>query len=166
MGRFFQRDAKEPSWDDGAVEAKKNAANSYVSDLNGEQFPAPLLRSVISQSVVAAAIILICSCLAIATKHWSYLVGFLFAAYLGYNCINLVFDYKHGLIHQRVLICTSVNRNLMGRQIIMQDSSEAQTKIYEFFYPKKGSCPFIESGVYIVYTHDKDPRRIVAWHQT
>ena len=166
MGRLFRREKQEPTWDDAAVEAKKQAAASYVSEQDDTQFPFPLLRSVVSQALIASAIVLVCSCLALATKHLSYLVGFLFAIYLAYNCVNLVFDYKHGFIHQRVLLCTSVSRNLIGRQIIMQDTSGDTTKIHEFIYPKKGNCPFIESGVYIIYTHDKEPRRIVAWMQT
>lgn len=169
MANLFRRDTPEPSWDDGAIEAKINAARAAAAEEpedDAEAMPTPLRQTVAKQIVIAVAVVLVCSLLALVTKHLSYLVGFIISAYLAYNVVNLVYDYKKGLIHRRVLLCSSVNRNFAGRQIIMQDVSEEPVKVYEFYFPKKGNCPFMESCVYLVYTHDNDPRKIVAWSQT
>lgn len=166
MGKLFHQDAEEKCWDESAIEAKMTAAQTVAEEQEQLSLPKALFRSVVVQGLIAAGIVLICSCLTLATKRYSYLVGFIFAAYLAYDSVNLVFDYKNKLIHQRVLLCSSVNRNFMGRQIIMQDFTVEPAVIYEFFFPKKGSCPFVESGVYIIYTHDKDPKRIVSWLRT
>lgn len=162
---ILNHDKPTPSWEEGAVDAKIQAAQAAAESQSDATMPTPLLRSAITQGLCAAAIIIVCSALAIATHHASYLVGFIFAAYLAYSIVNLVFDYKRGIIHQRVLLCSSVNRTFAGRQIIMQDVKEKPIKIYEFYLSKKATCPFVESGVYLVYTHDKDPHRIVSWMQ-
>lgn len=162
---ILNRDKPTPSWEEGAVDAKIQAAQAAAESQSETAMPTPLLRSIFTQGLCSAAIVIVCSALAIATHHASYLVGFVFAAYLAYSAVNLSFDYKHGLIHQRVLLCSSVNRTFAGRQIIMQDVQEDPIKIYEFYLSKKATCPFIESGVYLIYTHDKDPHRIVSWMQ-
>ena len=162
---ILNREKPTPSWEEGSIDAKIHAAQAAAETQSETTMPTPLMRSVFTQGFCAAAIVIICSAFAIATHHASYLIGFLFAAYLAYSVVNMVYDFKHGLIHQRILLCSSVNRTFAGRQIIMHDVQEEPIKIYEFYLSKKAPCPFIESGVYLIYTHDKDPHRIVSWMQ-
>lgn len=140
---------------------KVSLTQKYLDMQRTSSLPSAIYKSVATNFVIAALLIILCTGAAIALRQTAYLTGFIFAAYLAWVGTTTIVDYKNGQIHERVLICSTVNKRLKSSQIIMQDVSVEPAHLYEFFYTR--SCPFYPDCVYIIYTNENQPHRIVAW---
>lgn len=157
---YFKK--SEPAMSDEEKAEKVSLTQKYLDTQRGASIPSALYKSIMTNFIVAAALVILCAGAAVALKQAAYLTGFIFAAYLAWIGTTTLVDYKNGQIHERVLICSVVNKRLKSTQIIMQDVSVQPAHLYEFFYTRKG-CPFYPECVYIVYTNENQPHRIVAW---
>lgn len=141
---------------------KISLTQKYLESQRQGNIPSALYKSILTNFVLAALLVVLCTGAALFLRQPTYLVGFIFSAYLCYVGTMTITDYRSGAIKERVLICSAVNRKLSGNQLIMQDVSVEPVRLYEFYFPRKG-CPFYPDNVYIIYTNENQPHRIVAW---
>ncbi|MBQ1733685.1 MAG: hypothetical protein II038_02275 [Lachnospiraceae bacterium] len=157
---YFRK--KDPVYTEEEKVQKVSLTQKYLDMQRSSSIPSAVSKTITTNFLVAAALLVLCATAAIVLKQTAYLAGFVFSAYLAWVGTTTLVDYKNGQIHERVLICTVVNKRLKSSQIIMQDVSVEPAHLYEFYYTRTG-CPFYPDCVYIVYTNENQPHRIVAW---
>lgn len=157
---YFRKKAQPISDEEKAQ--KVSLTQKYLDMQRSSSLPSAVNKAIMTNFIIAGLLVMLCTAAAIALRQTAYLTGFIFAAYLAWVGTTTLVDYRNGQIHERVLICTVVNKRLKSTQIIMQDVSVEPAHLYEFFYTRNG-CPFYPDCVYIVYTNENQPHRIVAW---
>ncbi len=147
---------------DDEKQKKISLTQKYLESERKGNMPSALYKSVVTNFALAALLAVICTGAALFLRQPAYLVGFIFSAYLCYVGTSVITDYRSGAIQEKVLICSAVNRKYSSNQLIMQDVSVEPARLYEFYFPRK-NCPFYPENVYIIYTNENQPHRIVAW---
>ena len=153
------------------AEAVKIRADAIRAASSNEQdvIPAPLLKSVLTELLLAAAVAIVSIVFAVYFKRLSYATPLLLAAYLVYQAISVLMDWKNEKVKERVLLCTSVARSVLGVHVVMQSTEAPETEavsLHDFYYKRKSVCPFREGYLYVIYIHGDQPNRVLAWKAT
>ena len=153
------------------AEAVKVRADSIRAAMRREHenLPPPIAKTVLTELLLAVLVTVISSVLAIHFKRLSYAVPVLLAAYLAFLALSVVMDCKNGKIKETVLFCTSVTKSVLGIHVVMQSTEETEQEavtLHDFYYRRKSVCPFREGYLYVVYIHDEQPNRVIAWKST
>ena len=137
-----------------------------VKRLRDINLPSGLMRRVIKQYLVAAAISIISIWFCIYYKEVTFLVGLAIAGWVVYMGIGTTYDYAEGKITELAVLCASVNEVALRKQtrVIFRTADEIPT-YFEFLLPGKRSKDFSPNFSYVIYYKEDDPKNLLGYVQ-
>lgn len=105
------------------------------------------------------------------TKSWECVVGLLFALYIAYIGMDIVWKYNANIIVRKTVRCISATKILGNKEqlyVVMRNlerKDATEPEIYKFYFPvsKKESGLFVPDVVLHIYINQKNPSEIIAW---
>lgn len=129
--------------------------------------PNCISRKIVAQVLSALAFLVAGFAILFLLKTFQSILFILIAAWVVWNTIMTVEDYKAGRIIEQAVVCVSVKPGLARNttRVVMRTASEESPTYYEFRIAGRQTKSFTPNKVYIIYTREYLPQSLFAYQE-